>query len=114
MRISDWSSDVCSSDLMTVFGILIALAVWPNAAFIASAYTGSAATLAMAIPALALSCLMYWPDRLQVVAAASLRARGGVWLPTSTHLSSEGRRVGKECGRTCKSGWSPDPYKNKK
>ncbi|MGH6911774.1 MAG: MATE family efflux transporter, partial [Phenylobacterium sp.] len=74
--------------VMSVFGILISLVVWPNSAFIASAYTGSALTLAMAIPALALSCLMYWPDSLQVVAAASLRARGDVWLPTYTHLAS--------------------------
>ena len=52
------------------------------------AYTGSALTLAMAVPALALSCLMYWPDSLQVVAAAALRARGDVWVPTYTHLAS--------------------------
>jgi MATE family multidrug resistance protein len=31
---------------------------------------------------------MYWPDSLQVVTAASLRARGDVWLPTYTHLTS--------------------------
>ena len=74
--------------VMTVFGILIGLVVWPNSAFIASAYTGSALTLAMAIPALALSCLMYWPDSLQVVTAATLRARGDVWVPTYTHLAS--------------------------
>jgi MATE family multidrug resistance protein len=73
---------------MSVFGVLISLVVWPNAAFIASAYTGSALTLAMAIPALALSCLMYWPDSLQVVVAATLRARGDVWVPTYTHLAS--------------------------
>lgn len=74
--------------VMSVFGIAISLAVWPSAAFIASAYTGSAATLAMAIPALAVSCLMYWPDCLQVVTAATLRARGDVWVPTYTHLAS--------------------------
>jgi MATE family multidrug resistance protein len=73
---------------MSVFGVLISLVVWPNSAFIASAYTGSTLTLAMAIPALALSCLMYWPDSLQVVIAASLRARGDVWVPTYTHLAS--------------------------
>jgi MATE family multidrug resistance protein len=71
-----------------VFGILISLAIWPNSAFIARAYTDSAPTLAMAIPALALSCLMYWPDSLQVVVAATLRARGDVWVPTYTHLAS--------------------------
>ena len=55
---------------------------------IAAAYTSNPMTLAMAIPALALSCLMYLPDSLQVVTAQALRARGDVWLPTGTHLTS--------------------------
>ena len=71
-----------------VFGLLVSLAVWPNAALIAGAYTRNPLTLAMAIPALALSALMYLPDSLQVVTAQSLRARGDVWLPTGTHLTS--------------------------
>ncbi|HZZ69343.1 MAG TPA: MATE family efflux transporter, partial [Phenylobacterium sp.] len=70
------------------FGVLVSLAVWPDAALIASAYTENPVTLAMAIPALALSALMYFPDSLQVVVAQSLRARGDVWLPTGTHLTS--------------------------
>ena len=71
-----------------LFGAAVSLLVWPNAALIAGAYTGNPATLAMAIPALALSCLMYFPDSLQVVTAQALRARGDVWLPTGTHLTS--------------------------
>jgi MATE family multidrug resistance protein len=70
------------------FGVLVSLAVWPDAALIASAYTENPVTLAMAVPALALSALMYFPDSLQVVVAQSLRARGDVWLPTGTHLTS--------------------------
>jgi len=70
------------------FGAIATAIVWPSAALIAPGYTGNAATLAMAIPALALSSLMYVPDALQVVAAQSLRARGDVWLPTGTHLTS--------------------------
>ncbi|WP_309606129.1 MATE family efflux transporter [Phenylobacterium sp.] len=71
-----------------LFGAAVSLLVWPNARLIAAAYTGNPATLAMAIPALALSCLMYFPDSLQVVTAQALRARGDVWLPTGTHLTS--------------------------
>ena len=71
-----------------VFGLLVSFAIWPNAALISSAYTNNPATLLMAIPALALSCLMYFPDSLQVVTAQSLRARGDVWVPTGTHLTS--------------------------
>jgi MATE family multidrug resistance protein len=71
-----------------VFGALAALAVWPNAPLISTAYTGNPATLAMAVPALALSAAMYLPDALQVVTAQALRARGDVWVPTGTHLTS--------------------------
>jgi MATE family multidrug resistance protein len=71
-----------------VFGALVSLVVWPNAALISTAYTSNPLTLAMAVPALVVSCLMYFPDSLQVVTASSLRARGDVWLPTGTHLTS--------------------------
>jgi MATE family multidrug resistance protein len=71
-----------------VFGVLVTLAVWPAAELISRGYTSNAATLAMAAPALALSCLMFFPDSLQVVTAQALRARGDVWLPTFTHLAS--------------------------
>ncbi|HEX3364397.1 MATE family efflux transporter [Phenylobacterium sp.] len=71
-----------------LFGALVGLVIWPNAALISSAYTENPVTLAMAVPALILSCLMYLPDSLQVVVAQALRARGDVWLPTGTHLTS--------------------------
>lgn len=71
-----------------LFGILVTLVVWPNAAWISTAYTSNPLTLAMAVPALVVSCLMYFPDSLQVVTASTLRARGDVWLPTGTHLTS--------------------------
>ena len=70
------------------FGGLISLVIWPNAALISTGYTSNPATLAMAVPALVISCLMYLPDSLQVVTAQALRARGDVWLPTGTHLTS--------------------------
>ena len=71
-----------------VFGVAITLAIWPAAALISSGYTTDAATIAMAAPALALACLMFFPDALQVVCAQALRARGDVWIPTWTHLMS--------------------------
>jgi MATE family multidrug resistance protein len=71
-----------------LFGVLVTLVIWPAAHLIASGYTANAETIAMAAPALALSCAMLFPDALQVVAAQALRARGDVWLPTGTHLTS--------------------------
>ena len=71
-----------------VFGAAISFIVWPSAAWISKAYTDNPVTLAMAVPALVVSCLMYLPDSLQVVTAQALRARGDVWLPTGTHMTS--------------------------
>lgn len=71
-----------------VFGVLVTVLVLPFASLISSGYTTDRLTLAMAVPALAITCWMYLPDALQVVAAQALRARGDVWLPTGTHLMS--------------------------
>jgi MATE family multidrug resistance protein len=71
-----------------VFGLAVSLAVWPASAWISQVYTTSAAALAIAVPALALSCLFFMPDAVQVVTAQALRARGDVWAPTVTHLIS--------------------------
>ena len=70
------------------FGLLISLLIWPNAALIAQGYTKSAPTIALAAPALILLCLSFSPDSLQVVTAQALRARGDIWVPTYTHLTS--------------------------
>ena len=70
------------------FGVVVTFIVWPLAGPISSAYTTDQLTLAMAIPALVITCMMYLPDALQVVAAQALRARGDVWLPTGTHMVS--------------------------
>jgi multidrug resistance protein, MATE family len=70
------------------FALVIALCIWPSAGLIAPLYTSDAAAIALAAGALALSCVFYLPDALQVVVAQSLRARGDVLVPTLTHLTS--------------------------
>ena len=67
---------------------LVCAIVWPGARLIASAYTTDPALMAIAAGALVLSCLFFVADGLQVVAAQALRARGDVWLPTTTHVIS--------------------------
>jgi MATE family multidrug resistance protein len=71
-----------------VFGIAVSLAIWPARELIAQAYTTSAPALALAGPGLAIACLFFAPDCVQVVTALALRARGDVWLPTAAHLVS--------------------------
>lgn len=70
------------------FGVAIGLLTLPFTLPIAGFYTGDPATRVLAAGAMALGCLFYWPDALQVVAAQALRARGDVVLPSITHLAS--------------------------
>src|SRR3546814_6134345 len=88
MRISDWSSDVCSSDLLWHDGIGMSLYakrlehgrfIWP-----------SAKDGAVCISASAMSCLLEGID----------------WRNPQATWRSEERRVGKECVSTCRSRWS--------
>src|SRR3546814_18963339 len=93
MRISDWSSDVCSSDLDSVksyFGMRkISTGVNPK--------TGKLALLLNNKPLFHNGTLDqgWWPERL-------LTPR------------SEERRVGKDCVSTCRSRWSTYHKKNNK
>src|SRR3546814_5594289 len=84
MRISDWSSDVCSSDLRNA-GHLCALLLGPRL----SGQTPGAARN---------------PDRS---AAGGYAFRRRVKDAPAARLRSEERRVGKECVSTCRSRWSP-------
>src|SRR3546814_12521585 len=106
MRISDWSSDVCSSDLFTVKDV------------IADAF---------------LQQILLRPAEYDVIATLNLNGDyvsdalaaqvGGIGIAPGANLSdsvamfeathgpapkrSEERRVGKECVSTCRSRWSP-------
>src|SRR3546814_18376776 len=95
MRISDWSSDVCSSDLKWV----------PNQVFYDQL---SKATL---LKLLAEGCGNDAAENCQTMKRSDLavtvneRLAGRRILPPA--LRSEERRVGKECVSTCRSRWSP-------
>src|SRR3546814_7097493 len=80
MRISDWSSDVCSSDLTTPF---IAQIVQLQRI----GCTGSGRRTVKRTPP------QWQPPRCSV--------------PIPSLPRSEERRVGKECVSTCRSRWSP-------
>src|SRR3546814_17462376 len=91
MRMSDWSSDVCSSDLR------------PGDRRLVGYITGTADPLAVRA---ALTDLL--PGYMVPAAVVAVPA-----LPVTVNgQRSEERRVGKECVRTCRSRWSP--YHSKK
>src|SRR3546814_11431957 len=98
MRISDWSSDVCSSDLEQTFASLVAL---PETAARAEQGRGIALLLKGQDEASQLSL-----QRAVALDPALWRAWNGIGLLHDRARSGE-RRVGKECVRTCRSRWSP-------
>src|SRR3546814_5185178 len=90
MRISDWSSDVCSSDLGAVrihidARVAAALRLLPELA-VGAASAGDHARAALIVSL----------KQPRIVIGDMLAQR------------SEERRVGKECVSTCRSRWSPD------
>src|SRR3546814_19057628 len=102
MRISDWSSDVCSSDL---FGKAGARMEMPGC----SLCMGNQARVEANSTVVSTSTRNF-PNRLGdganvYLASAELAA---------VAARSEERRVGKECVSTCRSRWAPYHSKKKK
>src|SRR3546814_2948786 len=98
MRISDWSSDVCSSDLSdserqaVQLSLLVLLASVFFSGFVLAVdeFTPPVRAIAYTLPV---------THGIQLLQDFMLRG-------STTHRSEE-RRVGKECVSTCRSRWSP-------
>src|SRR3546814_18056095 len=102
MRISDWSSDVCSSDLVAGRHVVEAAD---------GLHAGDDADEgALAGEAVALGGGQHGGNHH--CADANRRALQRV-VEVLAVDSSEERRVGKECVSTCRSRWSPYHYKKK-
>src|SRR3546814_17009890 len=95
MRISDWSSDVCSSDLLCYMYALRRIPV--SVAF-------PSVSLSYVLVAF-LGVWLYGEAMSLPKLAGILLVCGGVFLITRSARSEE-RRVGKECVSTCRSRWS--------
>src|SRR3546814_2744168 len=83
MRISDWSSDVCSSDLLEFYSL-----------------SGMWKALLAGRQWLAGEIHTFHPQ-------AMANQISVITLQTGSEGRSEERRVGKECVSTCRSRWSP-------
>src|SRR3546814_16712656 len=134
MRISDWSSDVCSSDLggasrgdrgsivtmrenrgmrsLRHGGVQAALV----SAVLFGAGTPFAKVLLGDVSPWLLAGLLYTGSGLGLFAWRLIRQPERVRIPRSelpalagAGFRSEERRVGKECVSTCRSRWSPSP-----
>src|SRR3546814_13281985 len=109
MRISDWSSDVCSSDLIGL--VVFSLISGKQPHYLLPLMPALMLMVARGLTA-EWSVLPRRRDSLLVVVAFALLAVGVVALPVV--IRSEERRVGQEWGVTGRFRWSPDHYKKKK
>src|SRR3546814_11646496 len=92
MRISDWSSDVCSSDLWIVGVLLLGLRDPKRAVLGVNVADSQGRELAPTDARAAAGD----DEGLPIV-------RGGIDDRPELGMRSEERRVGKECGSTCRS-----------
>src|SRR3546814_11039139 len=105
MRISDWSSDVCSSDLRRHIGGRIAAVDVEHRI---------AELLLHRLARIAAKELVVFVHRLRDHAEVKLLGLPRLAIHVERKaFRSEERRVGKECVSTCRSRWSPDHEKKK-
>src|SRR3546814_12664473 len=96
MRISDWSSDVCSSDLLNGSAYLSDVSDLQRDITVASVTQGTVSVVANATDA----TILGFEAEMTVIPVRGLELTGNVGR-------SEERRVGQECVGTCRSRWSP-------
>src|SRR3546814_11638260 len=95
MRISDWSSDVCSSDLVQVLAAWLQRDVLGGSSFIELLEESDSSLSTIESSG---------GDGQEVWATILLLFGPSLAL---VFVRSEERRVGKECVSTCRSRWSP-------
>src|SRR3546814_12714096 len=109
MRISDWSSDVCSSDLSANHAGLVTI----DAGFKSLSTDGGVAVVRRGAPDRAHFAFMgdehaalIAPDIGRTLAPGDPVTLTVPHCDPTVNLRSEERRVGKECVSTCRSRWS--------
>src|SRR3546814_15737930 len=114
MRISDWSSDVCSSDLLEATLEAVKLRLRPII-MTSLAFIGGMIPLFIASGAGAASRIAVGTGVVGGMLAATVL---GIFFIPLFYLSirrwlrkkrSAARGVGQECVSTCRSRWAPDP-----
>src|SRR3546814_17824841 len=101
MRISDWSSDVCSSDLYVVSPAMATGNRW-SAAGDSTAGDSTAGDSTAGEGRLVVAGLAVLVDEVGALVVL-------LFAVVVRLLRSEERRVGKDCDSTCRSRWSPLP-----
>src|SRR3546814_5497912 len=97
MRISDWSSAVCSSDLRDLIGVAAGEPI-PSERIRDVKMGTTVATNAL---------LERKGDRVVLLVTRGFRDALKIAYQARPDISSEERRAGKECVSTCRTRWSP-------
>src|SRR3546814_16359786 len=105
MRISDWSSDVCSSDLIVSTGFCA-----PSRKTRRSFNEG---TSVMADQKIRIRLKAFDHRLIDRSASEIVDTAKRTGAQVRGPIRSEARRVGKECVSTCRSRWAPFLYKKK-
>src|SRR3546814_11636830 len=107
MRISDWSSDVCSSDLLSEGQMRmladtppLVMGLFPGTDFFTLMSVGGADDGSHGPVMVARTWFPRSPDLFAMLS----------WILVEKDARSEVRRVGNECVSTCRSRWSPFLY----
>src|SRR3546814_13492787 len=101
MRISDWSSDVCSSDLKKIIAEQLSVSedqITPDASFVEDLGADSLDTVEL---------VMALEEEFEIDIPDEEAEKIVTFKDVLTYIRSEERRVGKECVSTCRSRWSP-------
>src|SRR3546814_20210397 len=107
MRISDWSSDVCSSDLVYVYGSFLQSKMHQNGVVCSDCHNPH--SLKLKLPGNA-TCTQCHRASVFDTSAPSHHKPGSDGAPCVNR--SEERRVGQECVSTCR--YRRSPYHSKK
>src|SRR3546814_15355376 len=102
MRISDWSSDVCSSDLTALYA-----APMDPAAFARIARRIADASLGGLNEGEILADFCTALNEVDIPVSRAVLGADTLHPVLAGRIRSDERRVGKECVRTCRSRWSP-------
>src|SRR3546814_14462412 len=100
MRISDWSSDVCSSDLADIF-------VGPHISNKSRVFSTLLHQVEIFIAEIFGSSTQMAIEQGDIQAYVQLISFLPGNIGIGNRIRSEERRVGKECVSTCRSRWSP-------